>query len=59
MINHLCRAAALSSLPSAWRDTHLIIALSMRLWRLSIVPYAGISALLSGLSPGDDANWGK
>lgn len=60
MINHLCRAAVLSSLRSAWREfTHLIITLSMRLWHLSIVSYVGISALLSELSSGDDANWGK
>lgn len=60
MINHVCRAAVLSSLPSDWRVfKHLIIALTVKLWSLSVVPYVGISALLSGLSPGDDANWAK
>lgn len=57
MINHLCRAAVLSSVPSDWRVyNHLTITLSVRLWHLSIVACVGISALISELSLGEDAN---
>lgn len=57
MINHLCRAAVLSSVPSDWRVyNHLTTTLSVRLWCLSMVPCVGISALVSEPSLEDDAN---